>query len=100
MAGRGARHRKEVDDEALVRRLFEEHGNAMLAYATRLTGDRLAAEDVFQEVLLSACRHPDRLARGKCVARSWLLTKVGDVVRSHDVVRPDVATWFSGETPA
>ena len=43
MAGRS---RTSVADEALVRAVFEEHGRALLAYATRLLGDRQAAEDV------------------------------------------------------
>ena len=33
---------REVADEALVRSLFQEHGRAMLAYATQLTRDRAA----------------------------------------------------------
>lgn len=80
MVGLGARHRREVADEALVRRMFDEHGNAMLAYATRLTGDRGAAEDVFQEALVRAWRHPDGLSNGKCSARTWLLSMVDNVV--------------------
>jgi hypothetical protein len=100
MAGLGARHRREVADEALVRRLFEEHGNAMLAYATRLTGDRGIAEDVFQEALVRAWRNPDGLANGKCWARKWLLGVVDGLVNDTPVppslavppVRPDVAT--------
>lgn len=103
MAGRGARHRREVADEALVRRVFEEHGNAMLAYATRLTGDRGIAEDVFQEALVRAWRNPDGLANGKCWARKWLLGVVDGLVNDGPVpqslrippVLPDVATQLS-----
>jgi DNA-directed RNA polymerase specialized sigma24 family protein len=96
MAGLGARHRREVADEALVRRLFEEHGNAMLAYATRLTGDRGAAEDVFQQALVCAWRNPDGLANGKCCARTWLLTKVDELVNGTvRTERTDVATKLS-----
>lgn len=80
MVGLGARHRREIADEALVRQLFDEHGNAMLAYATRLTGDRGAAEDVFQEALVRAWRHPDGLGNGKSYARTWLLSVVDNVV--------------------
>ena len=39
-------------DEALIRAVYEQHGQAVLAYTTRLTGDRAAAEDVLQETLL------------------------------------------------
>jgi RNA polymerase sigma-70 factor (ECF subfamily) len=98
MAGLGARHRREIADEALVRRLFDEHGNAMLAYATRLTGDRGAAEDVFQRALVCAWRNPDGLAKGKCCARTWLLTMVDELVNgtSHGSKEiADVATQLS-----
>lgn len=36
----GARSTQGASDEALIRSLYEEHGGALLAYATRLTGDR------------------------------------------------------------
>jgi RNA polymerase sigma-70 factor (ECF subfamily) len=48
-----------------VRTLDAEHGGAVLAYVTRLTGDRAAAEDVLQETLLRAWRKPDLLESGK-----------------------------------
>jgi RNA polymerase sigma-70 factor (ECF subfamily) len=69
-----------VADEALVRSLFNEHGRAMLAYATQLTRDRAAAEDVVQEALVRAWRHPDSLANGKGSVRGWLLTVVRNIV--------------------
>jgi RNA polymerase sigma-70 factor (ECF subfamily) len=101
MVGLGARHRREIADEALVRRLFDEHGNAMLAYATRLTGDRGAAEDVFQEALVRAWRHPDGLGNGKCYARSWLLSVVDTVVtgrpRGTKPAAREVATVLSAD---
>jgi RNA polymerase sigma-70 factor (ECF subfamily) len=104
MVGLGARHRREVADEALVRQMFDEHGNAMLTYATRLTGDRGAAEDVFQEALVRAWRHPDGLSKGKCNARTWLLSVVDNVVTGEDAVRgrpaagrPDVITLLSAD---
>ena len=71
---------REVADEALVRSLFQEHGRAMLAYATQLTRDRAAAEDVVQEALVRAWRHPDSLANGKGSVRGWLLTVVRNIV--------------------
>lgn len=74
------RPRREVADEALVRSLFQEHGRAMLAYATQLTRDRAAAEDVVQEALVRAWRHPDSLDSGKGSVRGWLLTVVRNIV--------------------
>ncbi|QRP45729.1 sigma-70 family RNA polymerase sigma factor [Amycolatopsis sp. FDAARGOS 1241] len=76
----GMRARRQVADEALVRTLFEEHGKAMLAYATRLLGDRAAAEDVVQEALVRAWRNPESLNNGKGSVRGWLLTVVRNLV--------------------
>ena len=45
-------------DEALVRRVFEDHGAALLAYASRLAGDRVRGEAVAEEVLLRAWLDP------------------------------------------
>src|SRR2546430_1955690 len=73
------RPRREVADEALVRSLFQEHGRAMLAYATQLTRDRAAAEDVVQEALVRAWRHPDSLDSSKGSVRGWLLTVVRNI---------------------
>lgn len=67
-------------DEALVHAVYQEHGRALLAYATRLTGDRAAAEDIVQETLIRAWRHPDVLTNGKGSTRGWLLTVVRNLV--------------------
>lgn len=80
MAGLRTDRRREVADEALVRSLFQEHGRAMLAYATQLTRDRAAAEDVVQEALVRAWRHPDSLVNGKGSVRGWLLTVIRNIV--------------------
>ncbi|WP_018681388.1 sigma-70 family RNA polymerase sigma factor [Actinokineospora enzanensis] len=61
-------------DEALVRSLYEEHSRPLLAYATRLTGDRAAAEDVVQETLVRAWRNASALAAKPETARAWLFT--------------------------
>ncbi|WP_326567706.1 sigma-70 family RNA polymerase sigma factor [Amycolatopsis rhabdoformis] len=76
----GTRTRRQVADEALVRTLFAEHGKAMLAYATRLLGDRAAAEDVVQEALVRAWRNPQRVTDGSRSVRAWLLTVVRNLV--------------------
>lgn len=68
------------DDEAIVRALYEEHGRSLLAYATRLTGDRAAAEDVVQETLVRAWKHADRLVESRGSVRGWLLTVVRNIV--------------------
>ena len=78
----------------------------MLAYATTLTRDRAAAEDVVQEALLRAWRHPDSLVNGKGSVRGWLLTVVRNIVkdqirarnaRPHEVAEGPVETAFEGD---
>jgi RNA polymerase sigma-70 factor, ECF subfamily len=80
MAGQKARDRRNMADEALVRSLFNEHGKAMLGYATRLTGDRAAAEDVVQEAMLRAWRSPDSLINSRGSVRGWLLTVIRNII--------------------
>jgi RNA polymerase sigma-70 factor (ECF subfamily) len=74
LAGFGAPRRRSAADEALVRSVFEEHGRALWAYATRLLGDRQAADEVVQEAMVQAWRNPQVLANGKWSVRGWLLT--------------------------
>jgi RNA polymerase sigma-70 factor (ECF subfamily) len=67
-------------DEALVRALYADHGRALLAYATRLTGDRAAAEDVVQETLVRAWRKLDMVTEGRGSVRGWLFTVARNIV--------------------
>jgi RNA polymerase sigma-70 factor (ECF subfamily) len=67
-------------DEALVRSLYEEHGRSLLAYATRLTGDHAAAEDVVQETLVRAWKHGHAMVEQKGSVRGWLLTVARNIV--------------------
>ena len=80
MAVLRSRKRQADADEALVRALYTEHGRALLAYATRLTGDRAAAEDVVQETLVRAWKHPEVLVNEKGSVRGWLFTVVRNLV--------------------
>jgi len=67
-------------DDALIRAVYEQHGQAVLAYATKLTGDRAAAEDVLQETLVRAWRHSQVLLNGQGSVRAWLLRVAGRIV--------------------
>lgn len=59
----------------LMRVLHDQHAAALRSYALELTnGDRAHAEDVVQETLLRAWRHPKVLDQSERSARSWLLT--------------------------
>ncbi|GAB2503614.1 sigma-70 family RNA polymerase sigma factor [Nocardiopsis aegyptia] len=80
MALWGSRRRREAEDEALIRSLYDEHGRAVLAYTARLTGDRSASEDVTQETFIRAWRNPDVLVNSKGSVRGWLLTVARNIV--------------------
>lgn len=66
----------------------------MLAYATQLTRDRAAAEDIVQEALVRAWRNPDALVNGRGSVRGWLLTVVRnlvtDTIRARKARPPEV----------
>ncbi len=65
----------EDADAAMLRALHAEHGDALHAYALRLCyGDRQRAEDLVQETLLRAWRHPESMDPDRGSVRSWLFT--------------------------
>src|SRR5256886_12989448 len=67
--------RDEVDDADLLRALYAEHGDALFAHALRLaSGDRQRAEDLVQETLLRAWRHPEALDPDRGSVRAGLFT--------------------------
>ncbi|MCL2544105.1 MAG: sigma-70 family RNA polymerase sigma factor [Nocardioidaceae bacterium] len=61
------------DDVRLLRTLHDEHGPALWRYVLRLTGGNTAmAQDVVQETLLRAWRHPEAFSPGRGSPRGWL----------------------------
>ncbi len=64
----------------LMHALYEEHAPAVWRYALRLTGDRARAEDIVQEVLLRAWKHPNVLDQSESSARAWLFTVARNLV--------------------
>ena len=76
--GEGAAAR---DDEALMQQLHEEHAAALWRFSLRLVGnDRGRAEDVVQETLLRAWRHPRVLGSTPAGVRTWLFTVARNIV--------------------
>jgi RNA polymerase sigma-70 factor, ECF subfamily len=89
MAGRGGRPparpgllqgsaatpaRDTVSDDA-IGELWRAHGAALLRFARKLTlGDGQRAEDIVQETLLRAWRHPEIVGTGATAIRPWLFT--------------------------
>ncbi len=78
-AVRGSGGPRETAD-TLIRSLYAAHGRSLLAHATRLTGDRTAAEDVVQETFVRAWKHADHLGPGTGSVRGWLLTVARNIV--------------------
>ncbi len=56
-------------------KLWQLHGGALLRFALKLTlGDRQRAEDIVQETLMRAWRHPEVVDGREQAIRSWLFT--------------------------
>jgi RNA polymerase sigma-70 factor (ECF subfamily) len=67
-------------EDAALRLIYEQHAGPLLAYSLRLTsGDRGRAEDIVQETLLRAWRHPEALDSDRGPVRSWLFTVARNV---------------------
>ncbi|HEX2804954.1 MAG TPA: sigma-70 family RNA polymerase sigma factor [Kineosporiaceae bacterium] len=68
----------QATDEHLMRELYDAHAGVLLGYVRRLVGgDQARAEDVVQETLLRAWKHPEALdpnRAGGTSVRAWLLT--------------------------
>jgi RNA polymerase sigma-70 factor, ECF subfamily len=61
-------------DEESIRAVWHEHGGALTRFALKLTlGDRQRAEDIVQETLVRAWRHPEVASNAKLI-RPWLFT--------------------------
>jgi RNA polymerase sigma-70 factor (ECF subfamily) len=62
-------------DENVLAELRREHGHVLLGFLLRLTnGDRDRAEDLLQETLIRAWRHPQILHSQHESVRPWLIT--------------------------
>ena len=68
----------ELDE--LLRALHDAHGTALFRYVARLTGDYTLAQDVVQEALLRAWKHPEILEQGDGPARAWLFAVARNLV--------------------
>jgi RNA polymerase sigma-70 factor (ECF subfamily) len=67
-------------DEQLMRTACEHHADALWSFCLRLTrGDAGRAEDIAQETLLRAWKHPSVLGREPEGVRAWLFTVARNV---------------------
>jgi RNA polymerase sigma-70 factor (ECF subfamily) len=66
-------------EEALIRALYREHGEALLAYVrAHVGGDHRRAEDIVQETMVRAWRHSEELTAE--TARPWLFRVARNLV--------------------
>jgi RNA polymerase sigma-70 factor (ECF subfamily) len=70
----------DTADGQVMRVLYEEHAAALWRYTVRLTGDTARAEDVVQETLMRAWRHPEVTDESERSARAWLFTVARNLV--------------------
>src|SRR5437867_3713101 len=78
---RGTGSGVRTSDADLMRALHDQHARALWSYAVHLTGgDRARAEDVVQETMLRAWRHPRVLDQSQGSARAWLFTVARRIV--------------------
>lgn len=67
-------------EAAMMRVLYDEHAGALWRYALRLTRDPARAEDIVQETLLRAWRHPEVTADVDRPVRAWLFTVARNMI--------------------
>ncbi|MGI8532663.1 MAG: sigma-70 family RNA polymerase sigma factor [Geodermatophilaceae bacterium] len=83
-------------DAELMRALHDEHAPSLWSFTLRLTGgDHARAQDVVQEALMRAWRHPEVLDPSRGSARAWLFTTARRIVIDEwrrGEVRPVVYT--------
>jgi RNA polymerase sigma-70 factor (ECF subfamily) len=80
-------------EAAMMRVLYDEHAGALWRYVLRLTGDAARAEDVVQETLLRAWRHPEVTYDADRSARAWLFT-----VARNQIIDERRSARFRNET--
>jgi RNA polymerase sigma-70 factor (ECF subfamily) len=73
--GQGTKTGAATADDQAIGELWHAHGAALRRFALKLTlGDRQRAEDIVQEALLRAWRHPEIVGTGQTAIRPWLFT--------------------------
>ncbi|GJF30087.1 DNA-directed RNA polymerase sigma-70 factor [Kitasatospora sp. NE20-6] len=76
------RARLRAGDQSAYGEIFDEHAQALFAYAARTLGDRSAAEDAVSLTFLEAWRQRDRLLEDGGPVRPWLFGIATNVLRN------------------
>lgn len=66
--------------DELLQALHDVHGPALTRFVAHMTHDPSFAQDVVQETLLRAWKHPEILAQSDDSARAWLFTVARNLV--------------------
>lgn len=66
--------------DELLQALHDVHGAALARFVMRMTHDEAFAQDIVQEALLRAWKHPEILAQSDDAARAWLFTVAKNLV--------------------
>jgi len=62
------------DPDEMLAALYADHGGDLRRFAARLSGDRSRAEDIVQETMLRAWRHPEKVGGRTGAPLAWLYT--------------------------
>lgn len=66
--------------DELLAALHDVHGPALTRFVAHMTHDSSLAQDIVQESLLRAWKHPEILAQSEDAARAWLFTVARNLV--------------------
>lgn len=90
-----------AQQDELLQALHDVHGPALTRFVAHMTHDASFAQDVVQEALLRAWKHPEILAQSDDAARAWLFTVARNLViddRRSARYRREVSTDVLPET--
>jgi RNA polymerase sigma-70 factor, ECF subfamily len=62
------------DPDEMLTALYADHGSALRRFVARLGGDHSRVDDIVQETMLRAWRHPERVTGRTGAPRAWLYT--------------------------
>jgi RNA polymerase sigma-70 factor, ECF subfamily len=79
----------DIPETGLMQLLYDQHGAALWRYACRLTSNATRVEDVVQETLLRAERHPQIVDGNERSTRAWLFTVARDMISSNGAGTPE-----------
>jgi RNA polymerase sigma-70 factor, ECF subfamily len=92
----------DIPEADAMRMFCEDHAAALSRYAFQLTGDQICAENVVQETLRRAGRHPEVVGDTGGAARAWLITTARNMIIDESrsaLLRPQVVSSDGSSAP-